>query len=226
MSQELLNLPAAAQIALASGYAGYMLAFAGHRVHHQTIDIAFNTLVFGLIATAILSALTPFLGLFVAGASAFIGASTAGLIWRRWGHRAFRWVLRKTDVSWSNDDQSALITLMTNSTYPVSQIAVQLDDGGWLECIDTTRFNDAPYGPCLIGKGGDVALYVTHETLSNGERRELSTVSDPYYGTRLTYLPSEKVRRITIRHMHSQFSRPSQEAAEASPLGQSALEEP
>ena len=40
MNAELLNLPWQIQVSLASGYAGYMLAYTGMRENHRTIDSA------------------------------------------------------------------------------------------------------------------------------------------------------------------------------------------
>jgi len=58
----LLNLPWNIQIALASGYAAYLLGYRGVRAAHKAIDIAFITLVFGLVATGVivLLAITSF----------------------------------------------------------------------------------------------------------------------------------------------------------------------
>ena len=78
-----------------------------------------------------------------------------------------------------------------------------LDDGTWLRCDDTSKFNDAPYAPCLIGPSGDVALYLTHEEPPGGPAKEMTTVIDAHYGDRLTYVPANRVRRLTVRHMRS-----------------------
>jgi hypothetical protein len=58
MSVDLLALPWQVQLTLASGYAAYALAYSGIRAHHQTIDVAFATLVFGLVATGVFNGLT------------------------------------------------------------------------------------------------------------------------------------------------------------------------
>lgn len=94
MSPELLDLPVAIQLSLASGYAAYHFAYVGIRDHHKTIDVAFITLAFGLIATAVFSSAIAFekymefegiFGSLIAGLAAFLAASLAGVIWRKWG---------------------------------------------------------------------------------------------------------------------------------------------
>lgn len=53
METTLLNLPWQIQFSLASGYAAYLVANTGNREHHQPVDVAFSTLLFGLFATLI-----------------------------------------------------------------------------------------------------------------------------------------------------------------------------
>jgi len=202
MSPELLSLPWEVQVALAGGYAAYAIANVGARAHHRTIDVAFATLVFGLLATGILVLAagwgwTPI----SAGIAAFIGALTGGVIWRKWGRDLLRATLRTLNVTWTDDDPSALASLSMNARFPVSQICVLLDDGTWLRCDNTAKFNDAPYGPVLIGPNGDVAFYLTHIEEKGSEARELKTVRDGYYGDRIAYIPSSRIQRLTLRHM-------------------------
>jgi hypothetical protein len=175
------------------------VAYSGLRGHHRTIDIAFITLVFSLVATATF-ALTPAWGVIGKCLVAFISSIATAVIWRKWGRSIVRFLLRLANISWSDDDPSALATLSANSTFPVTQIAVLLDDGTWLRCDDTRQFNDAPYGPCLLGPNGDVALYLTHEEQPGQQAKSLETVRDPNLGDRITYVPASRIRRITFRH--------------------------
>ncbi|HEX7775157.1 MAG TPA: hypothetical protein VF449_01360 [Parvibaculum sp.] len=200
MTAELLNLPWQIQVSVASGYAAYLLAYVGLRGHHKAIDIAFVTLVFGLFATAVL-ALAGSYGAVIAGIAAFLVACGSGIIWRKWGRSAAKYVLRSANVSWSDDDPSALATLSANTKFPLSGIAVLLDDGTWLRCDDTSKFHDAPFGPCLLGQNGDVALYLTHEDKPDSESKELTTVRNKDYGDRITYVPASRIRLVTLRHI-------------------------
>lgn len=202
MNADLLSLPWEIQVSLASGYAGYVIAYAGLREGRRTTDIVFITLIFGLLATGALAVAAHYeLNVIAAGLAAFLLCVTSGILWRKWGRDILRRLLRHINVAWSNDDPSALATLSTNSVYPVKQIAVLLDDGTWLRCDDATKFNDAPFGPCLIGPNGDVALYLTHEERPGEEARELTTVSVPEWGDRITYVPASRIRRMTVRHL-------------------------
>jgi len=110
--------------------------------------------------------------------------------------------LRWAKVSWSDDDPSALATLSGNARFPVSQIAVELDNGTWLRCDDASRFANAPFGPFVIGPTGDVALYLTHLEKPGEPDVEVHNVRDGHWGDRITYVPAPRVRRITLRHKH------------------------
>jgi hypothetical protein len=186
-------------VALASGYAAYLLSYMGMRDHHGAVDVAFRSLVFSLIASSVL-ALTPHWGVVVSAAAAFFATLIVGVLWRRLGQRLLRLLVRSTDMTWSDDDPSALATLCSNADKRVSQIAIQLDDGTWLRCDNTSVFADAPFGPCVLGPKGDVALYLTHVETAAGDVRELTSVRDAYHGDRITYVPSERIRRMTLRY--------------------------
>jgi hypothetical protein len=197
---EVLRLPWEIQTALASGYAAYMLAYTGIRMRHGALDAAFLTLVFSLIATLALTATARF-GPLLSAPSAFVTTCLTGFVWRRWVRDYYRAAIRYFDVSWSDDDQSALDTLLGNSSHRISQIAVLLDDGTWLRCDDAAKFKDSPFGPCVLGPTGDVALYLTHEERLGSEARALTSVLSADYGDRITYIPAGRIKRVTLRHV-------------------------
>jgi hypothetical protein len=199
MTPDLLTLPWQQQIVLAAGCASYMTAYMGARGHHRAIEMMFITLTFSLISTFAL-AITPSWPPVASGLAAVAAPLIIALAWRKWGSHWFVEFMRHGDFTWSNDDPSALATLTANAKHPVTQIAVLLDDGTWLRCDDTAKFNDAPYAPCLLGPSGDVALYLTHEEPPGGDAKELKTVRNADYGDRLTYVPASRIRCITIRH--------------------------
>src|SRR4051794_5515807 len=110
MPTELLALPWQVQLTLASGYAAYSLAYAGIRSHHHTIDVAFGTLVFGLIATFTAGALIKeqvFQNEIYAGVAAFAATIAAGALWRKYLRGWTRALLRLLRLSQSDDDPSA-----------------------------------------------------------------------------------------------------------------------
>lgn len=97
-------------MALAGGYAAYAIAYVGMRAHHRTIDVAFATLVFGLLATGIMVLAAGYEWEPIwAGSLAFAGAIFGGMLWRRFGRQALRATLRTLDIAWIDDDPSALV---------------------------------------------------------------------------------------------------------------------
>lgn len=202
MTGDLLKLPWEIQVALASGYAAYVVAYTGLRSRHQTIDVLLITLVFSLIASLALWLLSGS-GELWRGLAALGGSLTSGLVWRRWGRSLAPKLLRALNATWADDAPSALATLSDNTTNPITQVAVLLDDGTWLECRDASKFADAPHGPCVIGPNGDIALYLTHEETPAGETKELKNVRDAIFGDRITYVPASRIKRITLRYQRS-----------------------
>lgn len=200
MYPELLNLPVGIQLSLASGYAAYHFAYVGIRDHHKTIDVAFITLVFGLVATVAFSLFSAITHPFLAGLAAFIAAISAGVVWRKWGRDWLESDLRGKDLTWANDDPSALRTITSSTKFQFTQVAVELNDGTWLECEDTRNFSDCPYGPFTLGPKGDLALYLTHEKKPNSKKpKKLTSVSLADWGDRMTYIPASQIRRMTFR---------------------------
>jgi hypothetical protein len=202
----LLNLSWEIQAALASGYAAYAIAYTGLRDRQRPIDIAFISLAFSLVATAVLWLLGSF-GPIISCIAAFLTTVGAGLVWRKFCRPLIFPILRELNITWANDDPSALATISDNKNYHITQIAVLLDDGTWLRCDDVQKFRGAPFWPCVIGPSGDVELYLTHEEPANGEAKSLGTVRDSYYGDRLTYIPASRIKQITMRHKPSRSSK-------------------
>lgn len=198
---DLLALPWQVQLTLASGFAAYALAYAGIRAHHKTIEVAFATLVFGLVATTVFAYLQQkqIVGAPAAMALAFFVTVAVGFLWRKVGRRFVRWFLRTSHISHADDDPSAWGALFDGAEFDVSQIAVRLDDGTWLRCDDTTPFADAPHGPCILGGTGDIIMYLTEEQSADGTTKELKTVRHDDFGDRLTYVPANRISLINIR---------------------------
>lgn len=216
MDEKFLRLPWEIQVALGSGYLAYALAYLGIKDHHKPIDTAFRTIAFGLCATSVLSLLPPAYG-FWRIAAAVLASLVSGALWRYWIADGVQWLVRKADLSWSDETPSAWskITLHNSRTY-VSQISIQLDDDSWLFCDDTRQFADAPYGPCVLGPNGDVAFYATHKCLPGEAIVEDLDVRDAHHGDKLTYVPASKIRRVSLRMLKSTKS--SVVGAEAFPV--------
>jgi hypothetical protein len=201
-AEDLLKLPWDLQVPLASGYAAYVLAYTGLRDRQKTVDVAFISLVFSLIATGILvvsakRGIEPI----KAGALAFAVTVISGALWRKLGRPAVSWSLRAANITWSNDDPSALASLSENTKCYVTQVAVLLDDGSWLSCLNAVDFNKAPFGPFQLGPSGDIALYVTDISEADGVEKPQLTLRDSAYGDRITYVPAARIKRITVRYL-------------------------
>ena len=199
MTFSLISLPVFTQIVLASGYIAYCIAFMGIKSHHQTIDVIFGTLAFSLIATAVLGLGGDDVGwpYFVI---AFFAPVATGVLWRKWGADTWYDLLRSFDITWSGNSPSVMDDLIGNSTYPVSEITVQLEGGTKLQCFDTRPYGDAPFGPLRMSPAGDIALYVTDIESPDGKRRKIENVKDPKWGHLLTYVPSSQVQTLNVRY--------------------------
>lgn len=199
---DLMNLPWQMQVALASGYAAYMLSSTGIRQHHSAIETTLSSLLFGLIATVVLKVFggsNPI----AAGGAAFFASCAFALIWRKYLSSGIYRVLRAANLTWSDDKPSVWATIMSNSKNPVSQISVLVDDGTWLRCHQTTCFADLPFGPCQLGATGDVALFVTHVVRPGGKEEAIEDISNDGYGHQITYVPASRICRVAIRFVNS-----------------------
>jgi hypothetical protein len=132
----------------------------------------------------------------------FVAALIGGLAWRYIGIGLLHRGLRHVDISWADDMPTAWATISSaNSQHKLTQLSVLLDDGTWLNCSPVGKFNDAPFGPCVLGQSGDLALYVTEEIEPCGKSRPQTTVKHETLGSRLTYIPTANIKRIVMRHV-------------------------
>lgn len=208
-----LLLPWSVQTALAAGVLGYFVAYRGIRAHHNTVETAFLSLAFGMIARLTQYALRdhdPTVSVGVAFGVTLI----AGALWRLIGINLAASVARGLDLSWADDSPSAWAKLQTNSRAPISQIAVLLDNGTWLSCDDTRPFADLPNGPFTLGTDGDIALYPTHMRPEGGDRKEVNATLNSA-GARITYVPATQVKRVTLRFADRPITRLRRLAAAA-----------
>jgi hypothetical protein len=200
VNPEILKLPVQIQIALASGYAAYMVSTYGARGHHSATDTAFRTLAYGLVASGLMALLPPGENLVIGGGTAFVVTVLVGLLWRARLCKLWDAFMRRTEVTFSDDSPSAWASLSGSTDHYVSQVSVTVDDHTTLICEDISRFANAPFGPCVLGANGDVALYVT-AVKRNGSSKTQGSVRDPHYGDRITWIPATEVRRLTLRHL-------------------------
>ncbi len=190
------------QIALGAGYLGYLTAYLGIRSHHQQIDVAFLTVVFGLVAT-VTASFVPNDVVFWKALAACVSSISAGVFWRRWGRQSIRSVLKLGRLAYSDDDPTVLTAIASDVDHNVTQAVVVLTDGTELVCGDTAEFADAPIAPFIFGADGSIGLYVTasHRRDSNGQMVESARkgTRDPSWGDRMTIIPSSNVLRVELR---------------------------
>ncbi len=201
MNPELVNLPWATLLTLASGYAAYYIANVGIRDHHKPIDVAFSTLVFGFFS-AFVYALCRRQYDFELLSASFLSFVSAVLIGAFWSWRGRVWLdrlLRRSDVSFSDDLPSAWVALFRAKTY-ASQLSVKMKDGSWLKCEDLRVFADHPNGPCVLGARGDVLMYVTHiKGPYDNDFEECTWLTDEVWGDEITYIPVDQIIKIDYR---------------------------
>lgn len=202
---ELADLPVLTQVVLACGYVTYRLAYRGEHAHRKIIDVIFGTIAFSLIATGVFVLAKEFFKEsrmidFGAGVIALIFALVIGMAFRKWGY-LFAKLMRKLNISWSSDRPSVLDVITQDTSHPVSQIAVELEDGTWLLCDGAHKFANAPFGPYLLGSDGSVALYLTHVEDPSGLNKEMKTTIHENGGHCLTHIQASKIRQLRIRYI-------------------------
>lgn len=203
---KLLDLPWVTLVTLVTGYIGYFIANVGVKDHHQPLEIAFSTLVFGLLSsfpynlTIAAHWLPASSRIYVATLTALAFALVVGIVWRKWGRRLMYRVLRKYDISWSDNTSSAWQQLFDQRNAPVYELTVYLKNGVILLSRDMATFDGLPNGPCTLGNKGDVILYVTHRYLPGKKEWQVDEhVTNERYGSLATYVPADQIARLEIR---------------------------
>lgn len=203
MNLEFFAAPLLLQLALGGGYLGYLAAYAGIRDHHRQIDIAFLTIAFGMVATLAYGFAEARIGKAAAVGLALALSLVVGLVWRKWGRLVVRRLLKKSNISYADDDPSVLTTISADTEHHVSQVTVMLDNGNELMCQNTADFGDAPISPFIYGADGSVAMYVTHTYRPGTDGRQIEAeqtqVRDSEWGDNLTIIPAGRVRQVDIR---------------------------
>lgn len=198
---EILDLSWKLQFMLATGYAAYIVSFTGIRSHHSTLDTTFCVLILGSLATSALYLIENHTNAHLTLAVAISGLLPigAGILWRVLLKNFLKWALTKTRI-YSDDSPSAWHALFLIDDCDVSQISILTDEDEWLSCSNTSDFKSAERPPVTLGADGGVLLYVT-EKKKRGEKtaKKSSNITHKAFGTRLTYIPSNRIKRVTLR---------------------------
>lgn len=199
--KSLLDLLWPTLVTLAAGYIGYFVANVGVKDQHKAVDITFSALVFGLFSAGIYHA-SVWVGInaYMAAFPAVMAAFVAGSCWRKYGRKWMYSLLRKYDISWSDDTSSAWQAMFGHTQYRVTEIFVYLKDGSGLLSRLPGNYEEWPNGPFTLGNHGDISLYVTHRKSINGEAwEEYEGVVHQSWGALATWVPADQIARVDIR---------------------------
>lgn len=199
--KSLLDLPWPTLVTLAAGYIGYFVANVGVKDQHKAVDITFSALVFGLFSAGIYHA-SVWVGInaYMAAFPAVMAAFVAGSCWRKYGRKWMYSLLRKYDISWSDDTSSAWQAMFGHTQYRVTEIFVYLKDGSGLLSRLPGNYEEWPNGPFTLGNHGDISLNVTHRKSINGETwEEYEGVVHQSWGALATWIPADQIARVDIR---------------------------
>jgi hypothetical protein len=111
MATEILNLSWQIQVALASGYIAYLMAFQGIRASHKAADTTLTTLVFSLIASYVLAITSHYITPLTSAIFSIVCTISVGIAWRVYGRKNLSDLLRAWDISWTTNDPSTLATI-------------------------------------------------------------------------------------------------------------------
>ena len=216
MGEDQLDLPFETLVVLAAGYMAYRLAFTGRDRSHKTADVVFSTVVFASIAKALFSLTATIVLWFTSDGAALAGlggwrylialcaiAGTlgAGALWRA---VLSSWVFnfwRQMRVSASDRHQTAWETMIANERLKVTQLLVRKKDGSAVMCEKLGDFSEKPFGPCLYGHDGSVAVYVTSYRSAGGSDWLDIDPTDPKWGSMITYIPASEISEISVRNI-------------------------
>lgn len=192
------TLPLTLQIGLATGYLAYVTAYASKRRHHTVVDATFMTFAFGAPAV-VLQTVAPLPPLAFAVAAAAINLCFA-VLWRMLGHRLWVALMRAGKVHYEDGLTDAWETVITTPGLKVGQVSVHTTDGRVLYLNDPDKYVDAPEGGLTFGTNGSVLMVVEEERMPDGTEQVREGISDPHWGTRMTYLPANQIVRINVRY--------------------------
>ncbi|WP_417606504.1 hypothetical protein [Primorskyibacter flagellatus] len=213
--ENLLQLPYQTLAILVAGYLSYRLAYTGRDPTHKTLDTLAIALVFAFVAQAASAGFLTFynwkypapsgseLPLWL-GYSASVGGIVVALLaagaWRKLNNKALPWTLRKLRISSADRYHAAWESVIANEDSGPSSITIVKKDGAKLMSEKLADFENAPFGPAILGSDGSVAIYVTHFKDVDAEDWESNEVDYADWGPEITVIPASEIAEIRIRH--------------------------
>lgn len=197
MNAEFFNLSLGLQVALGSGYLAYMIAYAGLRTHHKTMDAVFISLAFsslGLIAFQALEKCGSVKSAFIT----FLVCVVTAVIWRSFGRSVWLWIMNVLSVHREDGVYSPWDSIVQTDCR-VGQVSVHLKNGGILYLDDRRQFTDVPWKGLYLGSDGGIIMVVESEKTPEGKEEVRKGIVDTDWGTRLTYIPAQEIERVNIR---------------------------
>lgn len=196
---DLANLPWQTQIAISGGFLGYRMASIGRRYNHQTIDILLFTILFSLPATITYNYLASDLGDIASAIAAVFATIILGLAWRSIGSNLWLEIMRDMNISWEDGSPTAWMSAIERAQHGPTQLIVELKNGETLVSDNLSRFRNAPYGPCLWGPDGSIALYVTSRIGKSGDKVDIDHAPNVDWGELITFVPANQIASTQVR---------------------------
>lgn len=197
--EEIIKLPFEIQLVLAAGYIAYRIAATGLNRAHNTTDVVFQVLVYGLVAFLAYNQTIQMVPIGVAMATAIIASIIAASIWRRFGRQIFVTVIRGVGVTRENYSPSTWDHLI-QSHHKWAYFAVTRDDDVVFESNLQTLPSGLPFEPLDIDMDGNVAIYVTRRISSDDKIVDygIEGAVDTYGRAHLTYIPASRIKTVTV----------------------------
>lgn len=197
---DLISLPLDTLLVLGTGYLSYCIVHGGLRDNHSPMDVTFNTIVFGMFTKLALN-LAGFndQNQLIPATTAVLSTIALAIIWKRYLRDLCRKFLRWSRVSHSDETPTAWDRIRTETMQDFTQISV-FTNKGVFHCSDLSRLGKLPFGPCVFGKDGSISLYADRVKDNDGEWIDKDQTSpDPFWGTKVTYIPASEIVRIETR---------------------------
>ena len=194
--EEVLKLPFEIQMVLVAGYLSYRVATGGLDRAHKPTDIVFQVLAYGLIAYVIYDLFpAPAAPIFSMPAALFFTIAIAA-VWRRFGRKLFVGLFRLTRITRENYIPSTWDHLIHES-YLWAYVSVICDDDTVYESNLSILPEGLPFESLDVDSGSNIAMYVTRMISPKQESTDYA-VPDEYGRARITYIPANRIRNISI----------------------------